>query len=124
MKDLTNKKKLDYILKMSKKLGITSYDFGQNTPISDLGARNILNGNSQNPRTKNINIMYDYIKSIEENTTGFISEPPTLYTTKNKTQLLRIAIEFVENYESIKDFPIVKNVIEIEVLQRLLANQD
>lgn len=46
---LTKEEKLDIIIKKAEELGVTSYEFGQNTSLSDLGARNILNRVSKNP---------------------------------------------------------------------------
>lgn len=62
MYGLSNKQKLDFIKKYSEELGVTSYEFAQHTIMSDLGARNILNGVSKNPRTKNLNAMLEYLQ--------------------------------------------------------------
>ncbi len=63
MYNLTNKEKLDFILKKSKELQITAYEFGENTSISTVGAHNILTGESKNPRTKNLNTMLKYLET-------------------------------------------------------------
>lgn len=63
MKELTVEEKLNYIIKKAEELNITAYEFGNNTEISTLGASNILNGTSKNPRMKNLNIMLQYIES-------------------------------------------------------------
>lgn len=63
---LTKEEKLKFIIAESKNLGITSYEYGQNTEISDLGARHILTGESKNPRTKNLNIMLEYLISRQK----------------------------------------------------------
>jgi len=63
MYDLTKDEKLDFIIKKSKELEITPYDFGNNTEISVQGASNILERKSKNPRTKNLNIMMQYLES-------------------------------------------------------------
>lgn len=63
MYGLTDEYKLEFIIKKSKELGITAYEYGQNTQISELGARNILNRVSEKPRTKNLNIMLEYLES-------------------------------------------------------------
>lgn len=81
MYGLTKEQKLKFIRETSKKLGISSYDFGKNTLLSDLGARNILDGISKNPRTKNLNIMLDYLESIQTGThlrghPNFLQDPP------------------------------------------------
>lgn len=82
MYSLTKEEKLKFILETSKKLGISSYEYGQNTEISDLGARNILTGESKNPRTKNLNIMLSY---LETKVLGNkLSEPSTEFITKTK----------------------------------------
>lgn len=62
MYGLTNEEKLSMIRKFSKELGITAYDFGENTSITAVGARNILEGISKKPRTKNLNIMLQYLE--------------------------------------------------------------
>ena len=66
MYGLTKEQKLKFIIEKSEELGISSYEYGQNTEISDLGARNILTGESKNPRTKNLNIMLRYLENKEE----------------------------------------------------------
>lgn len=63
MYGLSDKEKLDFIIKTSKELGITANDFGENTKLSTMGAYNILNGISTNPRTKNLNIMLEFLES-------------------------------------------------------------
>ena len=63
MYGLTKEQKLKFIIEKSEELGISSYEYGQNTEISDLGARNILTGESKNPRTKNLNIMLRYLEN-------------------------------------------------------------
>lgn len=82
MYDLTNKEKLEFIIETSKKLGISSYEYGQNTSLSDLGARNILSGESKNPRTKNLNIMLEYLESkklLQPTDHNFTEEPTSPY---------------------------------------------
>ena len=85
MYGLTNEQKIDFIIKKSKQLGITSYDYGQNTSLSDLGARNILNRISKNPRSKNLDIMIKYLedKMIESGSIdrllNEINEEPEVY---------------------------------------------
>jgi len=55
--------KLKFILKASKELGITAYEFGKNTGISSVGIHDILTGKSKNPRTRNLNSMLEYINT-------------------------------------------------------------
>jgi hypothetical protein len=124
MNELEKKKKLEFITKTSKKLGVTAYEFGNNTSISTFTARQILKGETENPSTNTIEAMEKYLDlKAGNNTTKDLQEPNTPYTVKNKTQLLRIAVEFAENYELLKDHSIVKNIIEIEVLKRLLEEK-
>lgn len=65
MYGLSNEEKLEFILKTSSDLGITANDYGANTKISTMGAHNILNGHSKNPRTKNLNIMLEYLEKVK-----------------------------------------------------------
>lgn len=93
MYNLTNEEKLDFIIKKSEELGITSYEYGQETELSDLGARNILNRNSKNPRTKNLNIMLQYLESkvvgsglnTKNKNDTLIQEPNINYSPKKTT---------------------------------------
>lgn len=61
MYNLTDSEKLDFIIKTSKKMGIKAHDYADNSEISVMGAHNILNGISKNPRTKKLNIMLEYL---------------------------------------------------------------
>lgn len=106
MYGLTKQEKLEFIIEKSKELGISSYEFGQNTELSDLGSRNILEGKSKNPRTKNLNLMLNYLESIEigsnlkdhknynpslhnkKNLPTFTKEPKSLYTKTNSDKLV------------------------------------
>jgi phage repressor protein C with HTH and peptisase S24 domain len=86
MYGLSKEEKLKFIVEKSSELGISSYEYGQNTSISDLGARNILEGKSKNPRTKNLNIMLDYLESIETGKhlrghPNFLQDPPEDFQT-------------------------------------------
>lgn len=84
MYDLTKDEKLKFIIEKSEELGITSYEYGQNTSISDLGARNILTGESKNPRTKNLNIMLEYLmKKVTGTNLALASEPGSAYSQKD-----------------------------------------
>lgn len=60
---LSKEEKLNFIIKKSEELGVTAYEYGNNTELSDIGARNILNGESKNPRTKNLDIMLNYLEN-------------------------------------------------------------
>jgi transcriptional regulator with XRE-family HTH domain len=64
MQGLTIDQKLKYIKETAELHGITSYKISQETPISDLGVRNILEGKSKNPRAETINEIYNYIISL------------------------------------------------------------
>ena len=86
MYGLSKEEKLKFIIEKSKELGISSYEFGQNTPLSDLGARNILEGKSKNPRTKNLNTMLDYLETLETGKhlrghPNFLQDPPEHFET-------------------------------------------
>lgn len=65
MYNLSDEEKLKFIREKAEELLITAYEFGKETDISTLGAQNILDGKSKNPRTKNLNIMLQYIESKE-----------------------------------------------------------
>lgn len=95
MYNLSKEEKLRFIIEKSKELGISPYEYGQNTDISDLGARNILTGESKNPRTKNLNIMLKYLESkvvgtaLEEtNKVRPINEPYTEYNTNSLEDII------------------------------------
>lgn len=48
-----------------------------------------------------------------------LEEEVSKYQVTDKKKLLKIAVQFVENYQQLKDFEIVKNLIEIEVYKKL-----
>jgi len=66
----TEDSRLDFIRQKSKDLGITAYEFSENTQLSAVGAHNILTGSSKNPRTRNLNMMMDYIVKKLNKATG------------------------------------------------------
>lgn len=122
MSDLSKENKLKYIKETSDNLEVTAYEYGKNTTISVFTARQILNGKTENPSSNTLDVMMKYLKS--KNTHNALEEPTSTYITKDKTQLLRIAVEFAENYEAIKDIAIVRNIIKIEVLKERLAEKE
>lgn len=79
MSFLNKEQKLHFIIKKSKELGISSYEYGQNTSLSDLGTRNILTSVTKNPRTKNLNIMLEYLENKIVGTE--VKEEPGIYNT-------------------------------------------
>lgn len=64
MQSLTLEEKLKYIKDVVVQHGISSYKISQETTISDLGIRNILEGKSKNPRAETVNEIYKYIISV------------------------------------------------------------
>lgn len=54
--------KLDLIKKISTEHDISAYVIGQNTSISASSAHKILNGDQENPRTKTLNIILDFLE--------------------------------------------------------------
>lgn len=102
MYDLTKEEKLDFIISKSKELGVTSYDYGKNTELSDLGARNILNGISKNPRTKNLNIMLKYLESeVLASNVGKVQEPIEDYKTLEDILFERLEKRFKKRFKKI-----------------------
>ncbi len=62
MKDLGIEEKIELIKNLTRKHGITAYEIGENTNISDVTVHNILTDKS-NPRLKTVNIILNYIES-------------------------------------------------------------
>lgn len=138
MSNIIKKEKIENIINISEKLGITSNQFGDNTDVSNMTAYNILNRKSRNPRMHNLDAMLSYLekKVISTNIkdsekynqkiadNSDITEPEESYETKNKEELLRIVLEFSDNFETLKNHRIIKNIIEIEVLKRLMQEKE
>ena len=88
--DISNHFLLKTILKACKEDGVTSYDIGQNTSISNQAAYKILKGITQNPRRKNLLEILNY---LEENRIRnkqrplIVSEPPVEYETVDESNL-------------------------------------
>lgn len=112
MSDLTKEDKLDFIIKKSKELGITSYEYGQNTSLSDLGARNILTRVSTNPRTKNLNIMLDYLESKVLGNQA--AEPTTNYSALHQFTANQIVDYIFNNKEKFNNNEMYKMLLKIE----------
>lgn len=98
MYGLTNEEKLEHILKTSKDLGVSPNDFGDNTEISTMGAYNILNGISKNPRTKNLNIMMKYLEKLQlgkNKNENKVEEPPGSYAPSLETIIYNMVYDKV-----------------------------
>lgn len=115
---LTKEEKLQFIIEKSEELGITSYEYGQNTEISDLGARNILTGESKNPRTKNLNVMLEYLQTKivgsnlhnKHENLPFLKEPNSKYlpiiTNDRVVPFYNIEISgsFISSFDEAKEY--------------------
>lgn len=120
MYGLTNEEKLSKIRKFSKELGITAYDFGENTSISAVGARNILEGISKNPRTKTLNIMLEYLEdqqigyNLEANSKKLplLAEPSINLSTKKTDDKVVPYYKLELTDENFEDFNNAKDLIE------------
>jgi hypothetical protein len=83
---LEKQEKLRIIISKSEELDIKAYEYGQNTDITSVGARNILSGASKNPRSKNIDIMLNYIKKKESDPSSERSK--SIYDIDEKWDML------------------------------------
>jgi len=110
--ELTKEEKLDFIIKKSEELGITSYEYGQNTSLSDLGARNILTKVSNNPRTKNINIMLEYLESKVLGNQA--AEPTANYNALHQFTANQIVDYIFNNKEKFNNNEMYKMLLKIE----------
>jgi len=110
--ELTKEEKLDFIIKKSEELGITSYEYGQNTSLSDLGARNILTKVSNNPRTKNINIMLEYLESKVLGNQA--AEPTANYSALHQFTANQIVDYIFNNKEKFNNNEMYKMLLKIE----------
>lgn len=62
----------------------------------------------------------EYMKNEANNSNDLLDssdEEMETHDLMSRKDLLRIAVEFSENYEQLKDFSMVKNIITIEVLK-------
>jgi len=59
---ITKEEKLALIKKISAENDISAYLIGQNTSISASSAHKILNGGQENPRTKTLNIILEFLE--------------------------------------------------------------
>lgn len=96
MSELTKKEKHQLVIELANKHGITSYEFGQKTTLTDAGAFKVLSGQSKNPHNSTLNIMLEYIESkivgkevpghenhkVEESETEYIIDNETLFKAK------------------------------------------
>lgn len=104
--------KLD-IVKFREKHKISQSDFAQLIGVSLRTVQNYEAG-GKIPESKN-----EILRTILFNKSE-VKEPTATYKKTTNEDLLKLAVEFAENYQQIKDIPIVSNIIEIEVLKRLL----
>lgn len=102
------------IKKIRKKFGLTQSDFAKKLGIN---IRTVQKWEAGDTIPESKCLLIDNKFPLEENT---VLEPEAQYIITDKTQLLKIAVEFAENYQRLKEFTIVKNIIEIEVLKRLI----
>lgn len=82
---LDDKKLLNFIKDKCKELGVTGYDIGKNTSISEQSAYKILDGTTENPRRKNMIKILEYLESKVMGTEiNVVAEPKEEY--KNYTE--------------------------------------
>ena len=104
---LDKEKKLELVRKLSKENSITAYAFGKNSKISSFTARQILNGETENPSETTLNAMLEYIEDtlVGKDIPGHknymknhmvVNEKEEPYQTKNTEVLAAI-----ENLEKI-----------------------
>jgi hypothetical protein len=92
---------LNFIKEKCKGLGISGYDIGKNTSISEQSAYKILDGTTKNPRRKNLLMILDYLESkvigtnYKENNEKLntVKEPPEKMITFSDLQQLIIDLQ-------------------------------
>ena len=92
---------LNFIKEKCKELGISGYDIGKNTSISEQSAYKILDGTTKNPRRKNLLMILDYLESkvigtnYKENNEKLntVKEPPEKMITFSDLQQLIIDLQ-------------------------------
>lgn len=118
MYGLTKEEKLKFIIEKSLELGITSYEYNQKTSLSLKGAHNILSGESKNPRTKNLNVMLEYLESkltgsklhTKPENLPFLKEPNSKYlpiiTNDRVVPFYNIEISgsFISSFDEAKEY--------------------
>ncbi len=111
---------LNLVLKHSAELGITGYDIAQNTSISAPAAYKILNGQTKNPRRKNLLEILDYIEDrllkvgqASGREPRKVAEPETEY--QKQTRMEYIFGQYLEKEQEVK-----KLQQEVDYLKKLL----
>ena len=120
MYGLSKEEKLKFIIEKSEELAVTAYEFGNNTELSDIGARNILSGESKKPREKNLNIMLEYLEnkvlgSKLDNKEGdfpLLKEPHSKYIPKKTKDKVVPYYDIVIAKQSMASFEDVREHIE------------
>lgn len=129
MSYLTTKEKLEIILEMCEKHGITAYDIGENTPLNTSGIHRILTGEVTNPRASTVNTIYEYIeeKLLAKNfnkshkITDRTQEPQENYTAQIPTVQKIVAQEVYNILKPyLKNFSSSHNQINSSLLKIML----
>lgn len=81
-----NNKKVSLIKKLANKHGISSYEIAQNTSVSAKTLYNIFNDDNIKPRNSTLNIIIEYLESIETGSNKK-SELKDQYKLENKQQI-------------------------------------
>ncbi len=113
MNYLTPKEKLKIVLDLCKKLGITAYNIGENTPLNASGVRRILN-KTVRPQSKTIHILYDYVikREMEANNKTLEKVPESTSEAEEPETDYKNSIQEMVAQQVIKDLsPMLKQII-------------
>lgn len=64
MNDLTKPEKIDFIQKIVKLHGLSMYRIAKQTGLTQSGIARIINGNTKNPHSNNVETIYKYLKEL------------------------------------------------------------
>jgi predicted transcriptional regulator len=93
---------LNFIKEKCKELGISGYDIGKNTSISEQSAYKILDGTTKKPRRKNLLVILEYLESKVVGTKikefDQLNEPAEVYQTHDDLQkaMLKLQNEHIQ----------------------------
>lgn len=109
MSDLSKSEKIKIILEEVAKRKISAYELAKKTGLNESGLGRLLKNDITNPHKSTINILYDYLISIDKSENSNLSD----------SEVSEMVYKFVNNEERFMQEKAFANMIEIRVAKKV-----